>query len=602
MTTQHDFLTEPTTERLRKEILNICDSYSHTWDVIAEMCQNSVDAIHSHIRAFGETARDHEINISIDAIKRSISIRDTGVGFSKDKFINLIAPHGTDKDPNDFKLIGQKGVGLTYVIFSSDKFDICSKSIANLIKGGVKNAVLWKNGKIEDPPQFLAKTFKNITGDPKETYTEISIQGVENIFEEEEDIFFQTPEIIEYILRTKTAIGSTVSVFTSEKEKLKVTLSLTNMNGKTINRPIDPSFMLPEEFIKSKDFMDYDDLEKLAATLDDRGKTQRLQGKCLRKKGSITRSGRDIDFYAFFAPSRKFWKSLSERNNLTRKSSGAEDEDMEYLYTAGIFISSRGMPTGITLTHPATGEAGYWPNIFILLEDNRIIFDLGRKYVPARTQGLLKEIARGLFNEFLKFRKYITTDPPTSQTLTTIQQYEKSEIFKDLEKLPDIGISKICYLKHPNSQEAAIVAIFHELLGAKILKGYSSFKHGYKETYDLWGQYIIMKDNVGKNVGVKEGTNLPMIIEFKYRAEDILVDFEKENKYFSDIDLIVCWDLDEVRFSKENVLVNLVKPEDALFHGSNYELEWPGSYNLGYAGKKPVLVLRKFIEDYRLKN
>lgn len=156
-------------------------------------------------------------------------------------------------------------------------------------------------------------------------------------------------------------------------------------------------------------------------------------------------------------------------------------------------------------------------------------------------------------------------------------------------------------MKHPDSQEAAVVAIFHELVGAKILNGYYTLKHGYKETYDLWGFYKVMKKYIGKNVQIKDGTQLPMIVEFKYFAHDILSDFEKRIKFFTDIDLIVCWDLDNRKFSKEGVQVKLLKPEDALFYGSNYELEWPGSYNLGPASKKPVLALKKFIEDYQTK-
>ena len=54
MSRKLDFLTKPTEQRLRKEIVNICDSYSHPWDVLAELCQNSVDAIHNHLRRYGE--------------------------------------------------------------------------------------------------------------------------------------------------------------------------------------------------------------------------------------------------------------------------------------------------------------------------------------------------------------------------------------------------------------------------------------------------------------------------------------------------------------------------------------------------------------------
>ena len=61
-----DFLSEPTPNILRREIRNICDSYSHPWDILAELCQNAVDAILLYNKKFGEeTGKEHAINISI---------------------------------------------------------------------------------------------------------------------------------------------------------------------------------------------------------------------------------------------------------------------------------------------------------------------------------------------------------------------------------------------------------------------------------------------------------------------------------------------------------------------------------------------------------
>lgn len=596
MSNNLDFLLKPTPDRLRKEIMNICDSYSHPWDVLAELCQNSVDAIHAHLRQYGETAKHHRIDISLDAAERSIIVRDTGMGFHKEKFVNLLAPHGTDKDTGDLSNIGQKGVGLTYVIFSSDAFDIETKSLESHVKGSIRNAVLWKNKKVEEPPQFAAEVFVDEKCEPEETFTQIRMFGLEDIFEEDEDIFNQTAEVLEFIIRTRTAVGSTRGTFENEQEKMSVSLFFTNKDLKKTSREIKPAFMWPEDFLaSSSSYIDYDDFVQLAATLDDRQKTQKLQGKGLRKKGSITRAGRDIKYYAFFAPSRKFWKDISERNKLTRYN--PETKEDEPLYSSGIYVSSRSMPTGITLTHPSTGQAAYWPNLFILLEDSRIVFDLGRKSIPGRTQALLKEIAKERFNEFIKFRQYVTTDPATQQSITTVSQYEKSAMFEELNKLPNLNIEAVGYLKEPDSQEASVVAIFHELIGGKLLKGYRSLKHGYKETYDLWGYYDVQRTVVGKNVSVKDGVRLPIIIEFKYKAESVLFDFQDRIKDFIDVDLIVCWDIDKKKFAKEGVQVTVLNPENVLFHGSNYELEWPGSYNLGAASRKPVLSLRKFVED-----
>src|SRR5690349_16202555 len=132
-----EFLSKATPSRLRKEIQNICDSYSHPWDVLAELCQNSVDAIALHKKRLGETKRKHKIEITINALERSVEVYDTGLGFHPEKLVDLMAPHETDKELTD-PVIGQKGVGLTYTVFISNYYRIESHSTFGLVAGRVE--------------------------------------------------------------------------------------------------------------------------------------------------------------------------------------------------------------------------------------------------------------------------------------------------------------------------------------------------------------------------------------------------------------------------------------------------------------------------------
>ena len=90
-----DFLMQPSPERIKKEIQNICDSYSHPWDILAELSQNSVDAIRA--AASKKALLDHTISIKLDARDRSIEFYDSGIGLPGDKVVDLLAPHGTNK-------------------------------------------------------------------------------------------------------------------------------------------------------------------------------------------------------------------------------------------------------------------------------------------------------------------------------------------------------------------------------------------------------------------------------------------------------------------------------------------------------------------------
>lgn len=595
-----DFLQKPTPSRLRREIKNICESYSHPWDILAELCQNSVDAILLYNKKYGEKfSKEHTITITINSKERSIKIKDTGVGFSSEKFNELLAPHGTDKDLiND--TIGEKGVGLTYTIFISNFYRIETQSENAYIKGYIENAALWKNGQIDDLPVFSIENWDEGNFNPLETYTEIYIKNIEKLFPDDEDIFYANINVLEYFIRTRTALGWLKGIFEERDLKIKVNLVFIDINGNKTDIGFMPKYMLPEKFLNKKNIIELDEFKNLAATLDDRQKARKLQGKAILKKGSVQRAGKRINFYAFFAPTRNLWKDISEKASIYRID---EHGNKKYLYESGIYVATKGMPTGIRIEPPVTGYAGYWPNFYIILEDDTIVFDLGRKSIPGRTKGLLREIAKQLFQEFVPFIQYSTSDPAVKSTTTsTIQQYQKSKIFEELKKLPDLNVKKINYLKHPYGQEAGVVALFHELVASGILKGYYTLKTGYKQTYDLWGIYRIKKDLIGsrfRHLANDYGEiELPIIIEFKYSAEDILSDFEKDIKYFTDIDLIVCWDLDEIKFSKQNVKVEIIPKDEILFYGSNYKLIWPGAYNLGTASEKPVIALRKLIEEY----
>lgn len=96
---------------LRHSIRDIDDSYNNFWDIFAELAQNSVDAINN-------TGKSGSIDIKIDCQKRNVTIRDTGCGISADRLPQLLNLFSTGKS-DDPSSIGEKGVGLKYVLFQS---------------------------------------------------------------------------------------------------------------------------------------------------------------------------------------------------------------------------------------------------------------------------------------------------------------------------------------------------------------------------------------------------------------------------------------------------------------------------------------------------
>lgn len=584
-----DFLTRPTEERLRREMNNIHGSYSHPWDVLAELVQNSVDAIRSHIKKYGEDESKHSISITVDQQERSVRVHDSGIGIEPDKISDLLSPHGSDKSKQP-GLIGEKGVGLTYVIFSSNDFQIKTRSMEGSISGNIQNASLWRAEKSIDRPKILLGKQGGGASRPNDTYTEIVVRDIgSDETDDPESIFRLGFPALACVLRTKTAIGSTWE----EPEPIEVRLTVVNTSGKRQENEIPFRYMYPKELIDKGRWLEVDAkfVNRMAAS-DDRAKSKYLQGKCLSKTGFELRGRREIRYSAFLVPTRKTWEDINQKNHLVIKT---DEGNEKHLYTAAIEVATKGMPTAVTLDPPTTGQSGYWPNMHFLIQDDSLPFDIGRKSIPSSTKGLLRKIAREVFNELSRFAPLMRKDPPVSATLI---QIAKNERFDDLKKLPNLAIDGIPYLKQPDEQECAVVALFHELAAVGHLKGYRVLKTGYKETYDLWGQYEVSDDNIGGNKGnVSIGKRIPIVIEFKYKLDDILADFGNNVKQFQDIDLLVCWDLDDGKFSKDGFQVEPVGSDDVLFHGTNYRLSVPSMYNLGAAGEKPVISLRRLTED-----
>lgn len=594
-----DFLKKTSDSRLRKEIVNICDSYNNSSDLLAELIQNSVDAIRKSQDLYGKTI-DHKINIKINSNERSIYIQDSGVGISPELLPELLAPHGTNKDGNN-NLIGEKGVGITYSIFTSNYYEIRSQSENGYVAAIIEHAASWKNNAIDQIPEIeiLAQKLET-NSDPSKFNTEIVLKGIEKNFSETEDIFLQSLDVLKWIIRTKTAIGDLKPLFENRTDRIEVNLEFKDISNNVLMEEIVNSYLLPEEFIQDpiRNVVELDEFIKISATLDDKAKSRKLTGKCLKKIGSEKRNGRKINYYIFFAPSRKTWDSICSQSNL--KILDDENQDL-LLYEGGIYFGTKGMPTGIRIEPPKTASPFYWPNIYMIIEDDSIRFDIGRKAIPSRSLGLLRDISKKLFNEIIPFVEYIRTDPPTQATIPTSASYLKNTQFEEIKKLSDLNIEGISFKKNPDGQEASVVAIFHELLGAKIIKGYHTLKMGYKMTYDSWALYKIPSEINYKHIPseISVDSEIPIILEFKFKGEYILQDFQSNIKFFNDIDLIVCWDLDENIFSKNGVDVELLQKNEAFFFGSTHKLTWRGSYNLGSAGVKHVICLRSFINELR---
>jgi hypothetical protein len=513
----------------RYTIKQIDSSYNNDWDVLAELSQNSVDAI---IRK-GRT-ENNTIEIVLNADDKSILWKDNGSGFNIEKLTGdetLLDVFMTDKEGN-FNEVGEKGVGLKFIMYKTDLFEIetFDGNQGTIVK--VTGASTWKNGNSPDLLKFDYDDFNQAYSG-----TTISLQKINNSI----DRIFQLSIVqLEHILRTKTALGRTLKIWLNEDLEITVNLTLIR-NGQDEHSTFKVGYDLIEDRITS--FEDFDEFVKWTKSADrtDQQKKNKLRNKAIRKKGFVQDpyTQREIRYYMIFMPQREIFTDISVHQNICSAENLESDEWNENFgycqFTSGIYISTKGMPTGIKIPEPRTGYQGYWPNIFMIIEDSDLVFDIGRKYIDGRKTRKISEIAKKEFNQVINIvAKYISGSPSGGISA----QFDKVATYQEIQTLPDLGSSKLKFVKTPAEQEASVCAIFFELIGLGAIKDVNPVISGYKNVYDLYATINI------------NGTHRFVIIEFKSKLRNVIEDFRNNIKYANDIDCIVCWGVSDIDIDK----------------------------------------------------
>lgn len=591
-----NFLLSNPENRIKKQIENIYESYSNPWDILAELNQNSVDAIKEWEAENGDIDRDHSIEIRIERSSNSIEIKDTGIGILPENLPDLLAPNATDK-AGDVSTIGEKGVGLTYCIFCSNDFQMETISPDGYYEAEIKGARTWRErDNVNEVPKTENEARETGDRDPIETCTRIRLDDVQLAEGEEESIFELSPARLEYLLRTKTAIGNTKARFDEDQPDIDVQLTIVDENGETFMDNLDYKYYFPDQFWDEDEVVDLEGFESRddIGRMSDEQKKRHLDGKVWKVEGTIKRSGGDIRYYALFVPSSKAWGRIAEQNNLT-------DQDGDPDLDAGVYASTRGMPTGIEIGTPDTGSRGYWANTYILLGYDGFNFDLGRKSIPGRTQGMLKDIAADKFRTFSNWRDIVNVSSKTpARKPQQVVRTQRSERFQKLKRLKDLNCPGIKFDKVPDGQEAGVVSIFHELIGAGYLDNYRGYRTGYNQDYDFWGIYNAAVEELGENMQDqfpdRDSITQEVVVEAKYDAADVISDIENGRKYLEDIDLVVAWTINEEKFETSSTTIEPLPDEDRFYVGTTHELV-PGDPT-GPAGTQLyVMSLKRYIRD-----
>lgn len=520
-------LLTPTMATMRRSIYGIDDSYNNYWDILAELVQNSVDAIRAANREKGK------ITIDINQLEKTIKVADNGIGIKSDEISILLNPFSTNKT-EDHDTIGEKGVGLKFVIFQGNKFELITRheSEEGATRAVINGAKNWLKSDTEDG----LKIQKSDAGD-REVGTEVTIVCDDVDDDDLNDsylkLFQMNVKQLIFVLRTKTAIGALRPLFNEPDIPFDIELNVTDLKNRSYNEKIDYSYWLPTESLRPQELCNIDDFKKWLSEGDhtDIEKRKYLRDKAITKYGTETYAGNEIHYWACFFPQRSNFITVSEVDGLITEEEAEEldsNDNTLVMHQPGIYTAIKGMPTGITINNPKTGFAGYWPNVFIMIEDDSLKFDIGRKSIGQSKKAVFNSLSKSIFNEFLNyFNKYGSgdIDPEAAN-----RDWERDEVVEKVKSLPQLNISSqspIKFEKIPSDQEASVAAIFYEMVGAGDI-AFRPLISGYKHRYDL---YAYLDDRF-------------TTVEFKSHLREIVKDFGSA-KLFNEIDFIVCWDVND---------------------------------------------------------
>ncbi len=565
---------------VRRSIKDIDDSYRNPWDLYAELAQNSVDAIRKMQMESNEKGR---ITITINSQEKSIIFEDNGCGISYDELPQLLNLFSSGK-AGDSSTVGEKGVGLKFVLFQSTDFEIKTSDGKSAGIARIKDARLWKKGTSDDELMLDINPL-----DVFDHGTIIKLKGIELDRDDEEELgtslFNLSFEQVKFLLRNKTFLGDTSYLWENKTNPIDIIVRYTDFNGNYNEEVLENKYILPIEGLSSSDIVDIEEFEKWLKAKDrsDTEKRGKLQGKVLMLKGTYFHNNyRKISYWVCFLPSRRDWEQINKRLNLVPDDFDINDELVESssycLVNSGIYTATKGMPTGISISHPVSTASGYWSNMFMLFQDDALTFDIGRKSIHGKVQAIYQAKAKELFTNIIKYvSKYTSAMPfiPDSSG-----DFDRDEIVEAIKKLPDLNSNDVIFEKLPSEQEASVSAIFFEMIGNGTIDDICPIYLGYRNKYDLYAYY-----NSPQTQKKRFG-----IYEFKSHLRNLTKDFSEARKVFDEIEYVICWDVNDTDVQQ---LSNFGIECEEIERGTLHTIDCPNSvtHRLLIPNCNPVYVI-----------
>ena len=595
----------------KREIKNILKSYVGYFDPFSELIQNAMDAIDRR-RLLGDEDFTGKIKLRIDLNNQEFSITDNGIGFNEKEYKSFLAPNISFKDGKTTR--GNKGVGATYIGYGFNYLQLGTKHPEFNFCGKIINGREW----VEDlegivtrpevvPDAPVHDAFEDI--DRGSTFT-IKFGGLYTRPKNLNWFMASTVDQWIYLLLIKTPLGS-IDIFDKNEDYIQFDICVIDKDGNREEKDsINSQYIFPHSQISSSiqlsEILSYQkeqiekgkDVSKLPA------KYSRLNGIYERysmedikklKSNKIDKAeyqlidNYEIEAYGYFTYSTSVWDHLNDNVANLRKG--------QRILKGGLQLSNNSMPQGELITIPLTSNIGYQNQAHIIVHFRNADPDLGRKGFQPELAELAQDISVAIVNNLKKWKVRllkrdtgVTPDiEKDSQLHEWIKEQEKFEenfpltisnehFFKPVH---EVSISSI-----PQSEQDAIV-LFNQLIAGGVIRGIKLLSTSSSKQYDGIFRYEsveptsnYMFDKVTNPLGVESLSispgrqSKPKVLEYKFNVDALIKEFESEDKFEKDIDLIIAWELGKEWKKAYGItsLLNLENLHHRKFHGISHVL------------------------------
>lgn len=593
-----------TPDHFRRAVEEIVRSYRHSWDVLGELVQNAVDAIRREAKSQGK-GYEGELTIHIDSTKLEVVVKDNGCGLAPEDIPHALIPSGSFKSLG--KDLGYKGFGLTFVCFSSQRFEMSTVRDGTRTKVVMKNNIDW----LADPSNDELPALESETEEEcdEENGTVIRVQLASGQYESKFkaiaalDGFFEwavQQRALEYVLRTRTAVGWTGSVF-GRKVKPPIKVKLRIDGKKPVAIPF--RYLLPSdaEYVK-KSY--YDDITAYAKRYVD-GKlsreSKRFRGLSYLPPTFTIGTHKPFDAScAIVVCGRTGMSKLAEEFGVTDSI-----KDRIKLST-GVHLALGGMPTGITIDD-WEGRGGFEQRFFALIDADLVLseqLDAGRKgisyyFVRKLVDETLESInakVHGANKDSLRTFSRMMVEPSGSAGPSGDLGEDAQTYVKLRQKAKRHALKEVLAIPYSPVDENEVIALFFDLVGRQLLPGYEVRYLSQYAKYDAAFSFRVRLDekllNPTHPLGLGDAARMKLdageteyqwtdtkgtdwfVAEFKPTVEDLVVD---RKKALEEIELLIAWDGDKERLENEfDASLEKIEPGTRRLFGVTHRLTFEG--------------------------